>query len=94
MNKASVHQAIQVRRLLVKLKERLIVQVILIWLLIGENHSQARLHLVLSKLLLEALQIEWISNEIIIDFDKELMTFQRAEPFDPANLSILDSGIV
>ena len=69
-------------------------QVFLVRLLRGKNHPEARLHLVFRELVLQALQIEWILNEIIVNFDQKFMTFQLAEPLDPTVLLVLECWII
>ena len=93
-NEASVDHAIQVRRLLVKLEECFVIEIVFIRLLRRQDHFEACFHLVFAKLLLETLQIERIANKIFIDFNQEFMTFKLTEPFDPSDLSILKSRVI
>ena len=81
--------AIQIRCLLVQFKECFVVQVIIARLLRGENHSDAVLEFFFRELLLQALQIEWIADELIVNLAKEFMSFQSTKPLDPTNLRVL-----
>ena len=40
------------------------------------------------------MQVERILDEFIVDFDQKFMTFQLAEPLDPAILLVLQGWIV
>ena len=86
--KTRMNDTVQVRGLLVELKEAFILQVFFIRLLLGENHAQARLHLVLGKLVLQPLQIEGVHDELVVDLDQELVPLQLAEPLDPPVLLV------
>jgi hypothetical protein len=69
-------------------------QILLVGLLWRQNHPQARLHLVFAKFLLQALQIEGILDEFVVDLNKELVPLELAEPLDPALLLVLQGRIV
>ena len=43
---------------------------------------------------MQALQIERILNELVVDLDQELVAFQLDEPLDPTILLVLKCGIV
>ena len=86
--------SVQVRRLLVELEECLVVKIVFIRLLRGQNHPEARLELIFGKLLLEPLQVEGISNVIFIDFDQKLVTLEGAEPLDPSDLVVCNVRVI
>ena len=89
-----MNQTVQIGRLLVKLKESLVLQVLLIGLLGRENHAQARLHLVTGEALLQPLQIERVLNELIVHLDQKFVPLKLAEPLDPSIRLILQGGII
>ena len=86
--------SVQVRRLLVELEERLVIKIVFIWLLWGQDHPEASLELIFAQFLLETLQVERISNVIFVDLDQEFVTFKRAEPLDPSDLVVCNVGVV
>ena len=87
MNVSVVNKSEQVTSLLIKFHEVLVCQVFLVGSKGREYHLETRLEFVLGEVRLQAVQIELITNEILVDFAEELMTFQSTEPFDPAHLS-------
>ena len=93
-NVTRMDHAIQIRCLLVELEECFIVEVIVVGLLWGKDHSDAALELVFGELFVEALEIERVADEFIVDLAEELVSFQSAEPLDPTNLRVLVVWIV
>jgi len=40
------------------------------------------------------LQVEWILNELVVNFNQELVAFKLAEPLDPAILLVLKGWVI
>lgn len=69
-------------------------EVFLVGRLGREDHAQARFHLVFRELFLQALQVEGILDELVVDLDQKLVAFERAEPLDPSVLLVLQCRVV
>ena len=89
-----MNQTVEVRRLLVEFEEALVLQVLLVGLLGGQNHPQARLQLVTREPLLQPLEVKGILNELLVDLNEEFVALKGAEPLDPAGLGVLEGGVV
>lgn len=79
-----MQHAIQIWRLLIELKELLVLQIFFVGLLRTQNHHQTLLHFFFWKLFLQALQIGWILHKLGINFCEIFVAFERAKPLDPA----------
>ena len=66
-------QSIQIHCLLVYLDEVFIVEILTVWSLIRENHLEC--FIVVGNPVLESVQVEPITNELLIHFSKEVMAF-------------------
>jgi len=93
-NEAGVDHSVQVRRLLVELEESFVVKIVFVWLLWRQDHPEASLELIFGKFLLEALQVERISNVIFVDLNQEFVSFKRAEPLDPSDLVVCNVRVI
>ena len=89
-----MNYTVQVRGFLVELKEAFILEIFFVWLLLRKNHAEAGLHLVLGELVLQALQVEGVHDELVVHLDKKLVPLQLAEPLDPAVLLIGQCRVV
>ena len=79
---------------MIELKEAFVLQVFLVRLLLRQDHPKASLHLVLGKILLQPLQIEWVHDELRVNIDQEFVTFKLAEPFDPSLMLVSHGRII
>lgn len=81
-----MNQSINISSFLVNLQEPFIFKIIVIRAFTGKDHLDSVI--VVVELLLDSVEIEVVSDVIIIDFAKELMVFQSAEPAYPSTWEI------
>jgi hypothetical protein len=70
---------------LVEFEEGFFVEVVLVGCLGAKDHAHAGLELLLGDAGLEAVQVEGVPDEFLVELDHELVSLERAEPLDPAH---------
>ena len=81
-DEARVNEAVQVHGRLVDLEEVLVVEVLGVGRLGGEDHLHGFVEV--GDLLAEAVQVEVVADVVLVHLDEELVALQVAEPADPA----------
>jgi hypothetical protein len=80
-----MEQTVQITRLLVQFQEGFLVEVVFVGGLGTEDHAHAGLELLLGDAGLQSVQVEGVADELLVEFDHELVALERAEPLDPAH---------
>ena len=83
-------QRVQIRRILVQLKEGLILQIFFTGLLHREQKSQALTHPLLVNvnpkcLVIQANHVDFVFDKLSVDLEQKLMTLKCAEPLNPCD---------
>lgn len=89
-----MNQPVDVGGFLVNLQETFVLQ----FLLVGRLRAQNHLHrftavttglLIVIEFLLDAVEVEVVADEFVVDLAEELVVFEVAEPLDPAAVGLL-----
>lgn len=80
-DESCMDKSINVSCFLVHFQESFVFEIFVVGTFARKNHFNAII--VVIEFLLDAIQVEVIADEIVIDFAKELVVFKCAEPADP-----------
>ena len=93
-----MNQAVKITGFLISVHEIFVFQIHVVRTIGRENHLQCftkklweswSASLILSKFGLQPIEIESVTNIVVVHFAKETMVLERAEPLDPPTISVL-----
>ena len=84
---SGMDESVDISRFLVYFQEAFVLE----FLLVGSLRSQYHFHslIIVIELLLDAVEVEVVPDELIVDLAEELVVFQVAEPLDPPAVGLL-----